>query len=469
MIDNAVLLYTYWCIEWAWSNLTDWGSVLEGSGQGEYLEAIECYTKCLRECEKAVIYTNRALCFLKLSKPRDALEDCEKALKMEPSNIKALYRKALANKALQRYSSSLWDLKAVLNLDPSNIATHKEYFTVVDMWKNSGDTVHVKYSSEADCRAVEEMVVWLFEVVYYLMKECPSVDFGMDSRLESVITQGIKSLCDENSVCRLEIAANPSVLQQVLNISTVVPKNEQQMIEVGIQAPQMAAALLLGVSYSIATHKHLANRALIEAIMESSRMERPWCSSDRKRHILVTRYLSCMLLAQLVLMSLKEIPPSLYQPILSFMEEFLLTPNYIEDAMQDLYNFVWCTILPHVRLLYTQDEESELASALKFYSIEILLGLHSMLRRKNHCMVILNEGLVDYIVCLPSHVPETLRSKARGLIQLLSSEGNITVHPPRLINLAKAKLAKMYFGHEFVLSTPVSEIVNRILLHNMCD
>ena len=36
--------------------------------QGEYLEAIECYTKCLRECEKAVIYTNRALCFLKLSK-----------------------------------------------------------------------------------------------------------------------------------------------------------------------------------------------------------------------------------------------------------------------------------------------------------------------------------------------------------------------------------------------------------------
>ena len=56
----------------------------------------------------------------------------------------------------------------------------------------SGDTVHVKYSSEADCRAVEEMVVWLFEVVYYLMKECPSVDFGIDRRLESVITLGIK-------------------------------------------------------------------------------------------------------------------------------------------------------------------------------------------------------------------------------------------------------------------------------------
>eukprot|EP00731_Ephydatia_muelleri_P024376 Em0016g647a len=530
----------------------------------EYLEAIECYTKCLRECENAVIYTNRALCYLKLSKPRDALEDCEEALKMEPSNTKALYRKALANKALQRYSGSLWNLKAVLNLDPSNVATHKEYFIVVDMWKKtthdhsdtqpsgeefelcvflhctsnqtiskksvikrkvletildikllveeqhnipasmqtleyeshvfddntllrslgiqSGDTVHVKYSSEADCRAVEEMVVWLFEVVYYLMKECPSIDVGMDRRLESLITQGIiitvkyfedmldTSLCDENLVCRLEIAANPSVLLQVLNISTAVPKNENQMFEMGIQAPRSAVALLLGMSYSIATHKHLTNRALIEAIMESSRMERPWCRSDHKRHLLVIRYLSCMLLAQLVLMSLKEIPPSLYQPILSFMEEFLLTPNYIADAMQEVNGFVWTTFLPHVRLLYTQEEEIELASALKLCSLEIvLLGLHSMLRRKNHCMVILNEGLVDYIVCLPSHVPETLRSKAQGLIQLLSSEGNIAVHPPRLINLAKAKLAKMYFGLEFVHSTPINEIMKKILLHNVCE
>ena len=83
-----------------------------------------------------------------------------------------------------------------------------------------------------------------------------------------------------------------------------------------------------------------------------------------------------MLLAQLVLMSLKEIPPSLYQPILSFMEEFLLTPNYIEDAMQEVNGFVWTTFLPHVRLLYTQEEEIELASALKLCSLEIiLLGL----------------------------------------------------------------------------------------------
>lgn len=57
----------------------------------------------------------------------------------------------------------------------------------------SGDTVHVKYSSEADCRAVEEMAIWLFEVVYYLMKDCPSVDVGTDKTLDSLITLGINT------------------------------------------------------------------------------------------------------------------------------------------------------------------------------------------------------------------------------------------------------------------------------------
>ena len=57
----------------------------------------------------------------------------------------------------------------------------------------SGDAVRVKYSSEADCREVEEIAVWLFEVVYYLMKECPSVDVGVDRTLDFLITLGINS------------------------------------------------------------------------------------------------------------------------------------------------------------------------------------------------------------------------------------------------------------------------------------
>ena len=184
------------------------------------------------------------------------------------------------------------------------------------------------------------------------------------------------------------------------------------------------------------------------------------------------RYLASMFLAQLFLMSPREISPHLYQPVLSFMEEFLLTPDYIEVMMQELKRtFVWTTFVPYVRLLYTCDEincnpwEVELVSALKSCSLEIvILGLHSMLVRDNHRKVVIDEGLVDYLVCLPPHMPEALRPKSRDLVQLIFSQGDVTVQPPRLINLAKAKLAKMYFGLEYVLSTPVSEIVNRIFV-----
>lgn len=43
----------------------------------------------------------RALCFLKLERFADAKKDCDAALKLEPNNKKAFYRRALAHKGLK--------------------------------------------------------------------------------------------------------------------------------------------------------------------------------------------------------------------------------------------------------------------------------------------------------------------------------------------------------------------------------
>lgn len=43
----------------------------------------------------------RALCYLKLDRFTEARQDCDAALKLEPTNKKAFYRRALANKALK--------------------------------------------------------------------------------------------------------------------------------------------------------------------------------------------------------------------------------------------------------------------------------------------------------------------------------------------------------------------------------
>ncbi|XP_054983325.1 sperm-associated antigen 1 [Sorex araneus] len=85
-----------------------------------YTDAISKYSACLKINDKeCAIYTNRALCYLKLGRCVEAEQDCSRALQLEAANVKALYRRALAHKGLQNYQQSLNDLRQVLQLDAS--------------------------------------------------------------------------------------------------------------------------------------------------------------------------------------------------------------------------------------------------------------------------------------------------------------------------------------------------------------
>lgn len=47
------------------------------------------------------VCVSRALCLVKLERFAEAKQDCDAALKLEPNNKKAFYRRALAHKGLQ--------------------------------------------------------------------------------------------------------------------------------------------------------------------------------------------------------------------------------------------------------------------------------------------------------------------------------------------------------------------------------
>lgn len=47
------------------------------------------------------VCVSRALCFVKLERFAEAKQDCDRALKLEPNNKKAFYRRALAHKGLK--------------------------------------------------------------------------------------------------------------------------------------------------------------------------------------------------------------------------------------------------------------------------------------------------------------------------------------------------------------------------------
>uniref|UniRef100_A0A8C6RZM8 Sperm-associated antigen 1 n=1 Tax=Nannospalax galili TaxID=1026970 RepID=A0A8C6RZM8_NANGA len=83
-----------------------------------YKDAVSKYSECLKINKECAIFTNRALCYLKLGQFEEAKQDCDQALQIDGGNVKACYRRALAQKGLKNYQECVTDLNKVLLLNP---------------------------------------------------------------------------------------------------------------------------------------------------------------------------------------------------------------------------------------------------------------------------------------------------------------------------------------------------------------
>ncbi|EDO31207.1 predicted protein [Nematostella vectensis] len=143
--------------------------------KGKHNEAVSCYTECISiNPNEVASYTNRALCYLKLDKifvelniklnqifgelniklnqifgelniklnqifgelniKNDLAEkDANTALGLQPDNVKALYRRALARKALGKYDTAAKDLLSLVKIDSKNMSGKKELDTVLEL------------------------------------------------------------------------------------------------------------------------------------------------------------------------------------------------------------------------------------------------------------------------------------------------------------------------------------------------
>ena len=82
----------------------------------------------------------------------------------------------------------------------------------------------------------------------------------------------------------MKLASNPTILTQVLNISTARLLENQQSMFLEMTAAHMAATMLVCISFSSETHELLTNSDLINGIVHVCQMDRPWCTvnaSDR--------------------------------------------------------------------------------------------------------------------------------------------------------------------------------------------
>ncbi|KAJ3834269.1 hypothetical protein F5878DRAFT_630971, partial [Lentinula raphanica] len=111
--------------------------------KGDYPSAIGHYTQAILEDSNDWTFPlNRAAAYLKLGKNEDAERDCIRVLTQNTTNVKALFRRAQARKALGKLTEAENDLKQAIALDPSNQSVKTELSVVKDtIWKRSASEV----------------------------------------------------------------------------------------------------------------------------------------------------------------------------------------------------------------------------------------------------------------------------------------------------------------------------------------
>tara|TARA_A100001015_G_scaffold283493_1_gene348855 strand:+ start:1191 stop:1715 length:525 start_codon:yes stop_codon:yes gene_type:complete len=100
--------------------------------KGMYEDAKAKYTASMEACNMPAdkkIYVaacgNRALCWQQQSCYSQMIADCNTVLEHDPSNIKALFRRASAFEGMEKYRLALQDIRAVLAINPTWEAANK--------------------------------------------------------------------------------------------------------------------------------------------------------------------------------------------------------------------------------------------------------------------------------------------------------------------------------------------------------
>ncbi|KAM4016481.1 tetratricopeptide repeat protein 12 isoform 2-T2 [Anomaloglossus baeobatrachus] len=102
--------------------------------QGNYETAIQHYSDGLEQLkDMQVLYTNRALAYIKLEKYDNAISDCEWALKCDDKCAKAYVHMGKAHLALKHYEEARQCYKKITDIDDTKEKLAKGYLNQVDL------------------------------------------------------------------------------------------------------------------------------------------------------------------------------------------------------------------------------------------------------------------------------------------------------------------------------------------------
>ena len=139
---------------------------------------------------------------------------------------------------------------------------------------------------------------------------------------------------------------------------------------------------------------------------------------------------------------------------------------------EDQKGYSWRKFLPILKVAYFPyySKESMLAISsndryaemLKLCIEMCIFSLQVMLTGETARKMMVEQGLMEYVICLPSVLPENSNSKQRAsnLVSMLGNEMHL--QPPSLNVMARARLAVTYCGLEKAMKTSVQELLSEI-------
>ena len=173
-----------------------------------------------------------------------------------------------------------------------------------------------------------------------------------------------------------------------------------------------------------------------------------------------------MFFAQLASASLLLLTPKHISKILDFISDFIKTADYTEVRQQEFENgYIWSTLIPFVKLVYQPCLDCSTDGSQKTLQelcIEAgVFSLQNMLSCEASREVLIQEGLVEYVTCMPWYTPRVVRKRAEQLVSMLGKK--IQLQPPRLGVMTRAKLATLHFGFEKVFqAVSVHELLTEV-------
>lgn len=95
-----------------------------------------------------------------------------------------------------------------------------------------------------------------------------------------------------------------------------------------------------------------------------------------------------------------------------------------------------------------------------------VLGLHVVLEGEEERQVLVKQGLLEYLICFPWHMPKrsAAHQRAKSLVDMVGS--HITLQPPSLNVIVKTELAVACLGLETVLELDTQQILKQLNYSN---